>query len=119
MDISKFELVDGVWIAICVHSDVLTEPFRFKVQPLGEAATLASTRAEAAVTALFIAAVVDWDFTNDGQPLPCDEANKKRYLTRFATYLVASVNGKPTDGKSNMASEVMQFCLRPDNFLKN
>ncbi len=129
MDIGKFDF-DGTWVEIAVRSEKALEPFRFKVQPLGFAESAAAFGGKALDTMLklFISAVVGWDLVADGKELPCDEATKARYLSRFGTYMVKSVNGvslmKVVDGKEvwenqSLAGAVIEFCGQPDNFLKN
>lgn len=120
MDVSKFDFEsDGEWVAIEVVSDVVLEPFRFKVQPLLEASIVMASKSPDVVTRSFIEAVVDWDFVDGTGPLPCTAENKTKYLTRFATYIVKSMNGVALAGTKNMASAVLDFASNPDSFLKN
>lgn len=129
MDVSKFDF-DGTWVEIAVRSDKVLEPFRFKVQPIGFTESMAAFSGKVLDTMLklFISAVVGWDLAADGTALPCDEETKKKYLSRFGTYMVKSVNGaalsKVVDDKEvwedkSLAAAVIEFCGQPDNFLKN
>lgn len=117
MDVTKY--VDGEWLDIVVVSEREMEPFRFKVQPIGELAVMAASKHADGITSLCIDAVVDWNLTSGPDPLPCDEKNKRLYLTRFSMYEVKTINGKEPQDKANIAGAIVQFASRPDNFLKN
>ncbi len=93
MDVSKYDF-DGEWVEIVVESEKVTEPFRFKVQPVGELAAMSVSDRQDKITAMFIQAVVGWELTDGDKPLPCDEKAKQLYLPRFAMYLVKTVNGR-------------------------
>ena len=120
MDVSKFDFEsDGEWISIEVQSNVVLEPFRFKVQPILEANMVMASKSPDVVTRSFIEAVVDWDFVDGTGPVPCTPENKTKYLTRFSTYLVKSVNGVAVKGMQYMAAAALDFAGNPDSFLKN
>jgi len=104
MDVSKYAL-DGEWIEITVQSDQELEPFKFKVQPMVEAGATAASKSPDAITTMFIESVIGWNFVIGTDPIPCDEANKRRYLARFATYLVAKINGHSPDEKQEKIVE--------------
>jgi hypothetical protein len=118
MDISKYNL-DGEWLEIEVESEREIEPFRFKVQPIGSAAFMAASKSADEITALCAEAVIDWNLTIGPDPLPCTSGEKEKYLGRFATYLVKTVNGKPPAETVNIAAAILQFASKPDSFLKN
>jgi hypothetical protein len=116
MDVAKYS--DGEWLTIVVTSDKELDPFRFKVQPIGELAAMAAAKHADSVTSMCIDAVVDWNLTSGDEPLPCDEKTKRLYLSRFAIYEVKSVNGVEPTERLNIAAAIVQFATRPDNFLK-
>jgi hypothetical protein len=116
MDVMKYS--DGEWLDIAVQSDREMEPFRFKVQPIGELAVMAASKHADGITSLCIDAVVDWNLTSGADPLPCDEKSKRLYLTRFGMYSVKSVNGVEPPDATNLAGAIVKFASKPDNFLK-
>ena len=118
MDVSKYQL-DGEWIELTVESEREVEPFKFKVQPIMEADYMAASKSPDGVTALFMECVIGWNLTIGTDPLPCDDVNKRRYLPRFATYMVRRVGDNAPEDKMNLASAVVTFASKPDNFLKN
>jgi len=120
MDVSKYDFEsDGVWVEIEVDSERELEHFRFKVQPLQESAITAEVTNPNAVTSMFIKSVIAWDLTIGETPIPCDEENKKKYLSRFATYAVRTLNGEAPKNQMNIAGAVTTFAQNPDSFLKN
>lgn len=118
MDVSKYAL-DGEWITIAVDSDRELEPFEFKVQPIAEAGAVVASKSPDRLTTLACEAVIGWNLTIGTDPIPCDEKEKRRYLTRFATYLVKTVNGKEPEEPTNLISAIVLFASKPDSFLKN
>jgi len=118
MDVSNYGF-DGAWVEIHIQSKKISDPFKFRVQPLGEMAIMAASGRPDSVTSLFVEAVIDWNLTLGKDPLPCDEKTKKLYLPRFATYAVKAVNGSASKGgRDNVAAAVVAFAADPDNFLK-
>jgi hypothetical protein len=118
VDVSKYAL-DGEWIEVEVVSDRAVEPFRFKVQPIGSTGFMAASKSPDEVTTLCVEAVIEWNLTTGEEPLPCDEKNKRYYLSRFATYMVKAMNGKPPAQATNLAGAIVGFAASPDSFLKN
>jgi len=118
MDVSKYAL-DGEWIEIEVVSDRMVELFRFKVQPIGSTGFMAASKSPDEVTTLCVEAVIDWNLTTGEEPLPCNAENKRFYLSRFATYMVKTMNGKPPAQAMNLAGAIVGFAASPDSFLKN
>lgn len=119
MDLNKYEFVDGEWISIEVKSDRILEPFRFKVQPITESMFRGQSKSPEGPLELAMAMVVDWEFALGEEPLPCTMENKQKYLPRFGSYLVKSVNGEPAVRDMTLAAAIMEFSGNPDNFLKN
>lgn len=119
MNVSKYGFEDGKWIEIVVDSAKELEPFRFKVQPVGEAALAASFKRSDVITTIFIEAVVDWDLLDGATKLPCTAEAKQKYLPIFACYKVRSVDGVEEKEEANLALVVARFAQQPDNFLKN
>jgi len=118
MDVSKYAL-DGEWISIVVDSERELEPFEFKVQPIVEAGFGTASKSPDQLTTLACEAVIGWNLTIGTDPIACTDAEKRRYLSRFATYSVKAVNGKAVDGPTNLVAAIVMFAARPDNFLKN
>jgi hypothetical protein len=118
MDVGKYQL-DGTWISLTVDSDREFEPFEFKVQPIMEADYMAASKSPDGLTSLLIECVIGWNLTIGTDPLPCDDVNKRRYLPRFATYLVKAVNEVRPDEPTNLAGAIVGFAAKPDSFLKN
>jgi len=118
MDVSKYSL-DGEWIKLEVKSDRELEPFEFKVQPIVEAGFGVASKSPDQLTTLCVEAVIGWNLTVGTDPLPCDETTKRRYLSKFATYMVKSVNGKEPKELTILAGAIVEFAASPDNFLKN
>lgn len=60
---------------------------------------------------MLIAAVQGWDLTTDGQPLPCSDENKRKYLPY--------IFGRKTVGGDVVAWEMLLFVRDEANFLGN
>jgi hypothetical protein len=118
MDVSKYSL-DGEWISVVVNSTRELEPFEFKVQPIVEAGFKAASKSPDELTSLAIESVIGWNLADGTDPLPCDEQTKRRYLTKFAAYMVKTVNGKEPKGPTILVGAIVEFAGSPDNFLKN
>lgn len=83
MDVSKFQ-IKGEWLEIEVASKKIIGPLKFLVKPLSsedqiDMASIGRENAKEFLTKIQDL-VLDWNLTNNGESLICDDENKKSYL---------------------------------------
>lgn len=66
---------------------------------------------------MLIDAVVGWDLTEDGKPLPCDETNKRRVLPVLLGARLAGESDNPFE--LVLGRRLLEFAGDEGNFLKN
>lgn len=83
MDVSKFQ-VDGAWLELELESDKIIGPLKLKIKPLSAAEQIEYGRIAAENRDEYLKKIYDlvleWNLTNNGQPVPCDEKNRELYL---------------------------------------
>lgn len=66
---------------------------------------------------MLIDAVVGWDLTEDGKPLACDDATKRRVLPVLLGTRVAGESKNPFE--LVLGRQLLEFAGNDENFLKN
>jgi len=83
MDVSKFQ-IKGEWLELEVESKKLIGPLKFMVKPLTSDDQLdmaeISREDKKGFLNKILDLVLDWDLTKNGEPLLCDDENKKAYM---------------------------------------
>jgi len=111
------------------------QPVTFTVRFLGRdempdfvapAARGGKPRPSRLISEALVDAVEAWDITYDTpegeRPLPCTPENKRKYFPQLLALQVATVNGKPADGKvldDVLGTALVNFAGDPENFVKN
>ena len=75
------------------------------------------TRLSKVMRKLLIGAVTGWDLTSNEQPIPCDDANKEKYLN-----IILGLQMKPEEGEKRgavLGLALLNFAADSENFLKN
>ncbi len=71
------------------------------------------------VRALLIDAIVGWDLTEDGKPLPCDDETKAKYLPVILGFHVKGKSDPDNPLANVLGRRLLEFAGDPENFLKN
>lgn len=114
------EPVSG-WVEYPLETKMLEPPaIRVRLRPLDRYDITDNTVEEGALRAgrgivlSAVQAVVDWDLSENGQPLACNEANKVRYLRPILGEPVAG-----TEGRELLGIRIVRDAQDRELFLKN
>ena len=102
MDIGKFSATAEYMAEVETRAG--TKKFIFKVRPVPQFKVVEyKDQSEAdRLVSLLMDAVVDWNLELDGQKIPCDEENKKKYLP--ALFDIICKTGR------TIGTELLAFC---------
>jgi hypothetical protein len=102
MDIKKFSAIAEFTAEVETRAGA--EKIIFKVRPLPQfkVAEYKDQSDTDRLVSLLMGAVVDWNLELDGQKIPCDEENKKKYLP--ALFDIICKNGR------TIGTEILTFC---------
>jgi len=83
MDVSKFQ-IKGEWLELEVESKKVIGPLKFLVKPQTsndqlDMAEIGRDDKKGFLTKI-LDLILDWDLTKNGEPLLCDDENKKAYM---------------------------------------
>lgn len=106
MDVSKFQ-IKGEWLELEVESKKLIGPLKFMVKPLTSDDQLdmaeISREDKKGFLNKILDLVLDWDLTKNGEPLLCDDENKKAYMP----YLIPMNLKKEKEKKKEEPKEIL------------
>ena len=113
-DISKLN-VDGEWLELDIEGFGKN---KFKIVPASINRLIQIAKED--LVGLMILAVVDWDLAIGKKKIPCDEENKRSYLSALSE---AKINNPShaLKGKiyETVGSEIIAFSQNIKNFIKN
>lgn len=100
---------EGEWLELDAVSEKIGT-MKFKVRPI-----TTDIRLSEEVEESFVKILVDWDFVENGEELPCNEENIRRCMP-----FVSIVEVKTDEERSTYVGiEILKFAQNVDNFVKN
>jgi len=110
-------LDQGEWLEISRDIDGTDQGIRLKIRwmPLLEATEFQNEDASLIESLEKLAALIlEWNLEKDGEPIPCTEESKKRYIEYLITLPIEE------DGKSiTLGRKIIRFACNSANFTKN
>lgn len=133
MDVSKFQM-EGEWLDLEVKSEKKDKSLRLRIKPLS--AKDQSDLADAAskdVREFFSSiskVIIDWDLTQNGEKLPCNDEEKEKYLPFLIGMEIKEPEKKDEELDEDeeeekekfpnlIGFEILKFAQNFDNFIKN
>jgi hypothetical protein len=117
MDIGKFNF-DGEWLELQPENEKFGA-FKVKVIPNPFYDAIIDTLNQD-VTSLVKRLVVDWTLEKEGEKVPCNEENKRRYLPPIAGWRIKNAKyTAPEVNYKSVGSEIIAFSQEIENFTKN
>jgi len=113
-DVSKLN-IDGEWIELDIEG---LGKNKFKIVPANTNRLIQIARED--LVGLMVLVVIDWDLTKKKEEIPCDDENKRKYLSALSE---AKINNPEhaLKGKvfETVGSEILAFSQNIKNFIKN
>ena len=108
MDVTKFQ-IKGEWLELDVESEKVEGPMKFLIKPLSSDGQLDMAEVGRESHKDFLNKiqdlVIDWDLTNNGEKLECNDENKKLYLPYLIPMNLKAEKAEKEEGKEVMADE--------------
>ncbi len=107
------------WLEFHLDSKGLLDPpvFRVRVRPISLMTTydVKEARTSTMLKEAIVEAIRDWEFTENGKPVPCTEEAKKDLRETLEAILGAQVEGRPG---VLVGTEILGYAGDMANFLK-